>query len=81
MPWDLAEAIGHAQRVLNWYANLPEKDIPPMWMWLFPEAQSEWFAELDFRRNRDIGKPNDTREQVPMTENDDPRMVAFRRGK
>jgi hypothetical protein len=60
---------------------LPQKDVPPVWMWLFPEAQNDWFKELDYRRNRDLGKPNDTRDQVPMTENEDPRMVAFRRGK
>jgi len=80
-PWDLVEALGQAQRILHWYENLEAEKIPPPWMWIFSEPLNEWFKELEFKTKRDQKDPNDDREQVPLYENEDPRMVAYRRGK
>lgn len=43
IPWDLVEAIAQAHTILDWYANMPEEDIPPMHLWPFAEELHEWF--------------------------------------
>lgn len=78
MPWDLLEAIGQAHRVLDWHENLSPEEIPPEWMWSHPDALNEWFD--DVKANRDVGGGSDDDDEiVPMTKNEDPRMLSLKR--
>jgi hypothetical protein len=43
-------------------------------MWPFPEEIEGWFG--DVKANK--AKPGDDREVVPMTKNEDPRIMALR---
>lgn len=74
IPWDLAEAISHAHKVLDWYGNLQEEDIPPEWMWPFVEEINDWFQDVKAKR----GVAGDDRDVVEMTKNEDPRIAALR---
>lgn len=74
IPWDLAEAISHATRVLEWHANLTEEDIPPEWMWPFVDEINEWFGDVKEKR----AAPTDDREVVPLTKNEDPRIARLK---
>jgi hypothetical protein len=51
--------------------------MPAEWMWPFPDATNEWFEEVRARKGLD-DDPNDTRTKVPMTKNEDPRLLALR---
>lgn len=46
-------------------------------MWPFPEATNEWFDEVKARKGLD-DDPGDDRTKVPMTRNEDPRVLALR---
>lgn len=47
LPWDFLMAVRHAQRILAWFENRREKDIPPEWMWPFPDEIDRWFDDVD----------------------------------
>ena len=50
---DLVTAIQHAHTILGWFENLSEEEIPPGWMWPFPDELEEWFDEVkELRRQK-----------------------------
>jgi hypothetical protein len=66
---DLLRAIGQANKILSWYENLAEDDIPPEWMWGFDDLLEEWFD--DIRAARASGStPTEQHTEVPMMENE-----------
>lgn len=40
---DLLNTIEHANAIITWQQNLPEKDMPPRWMWHVDHELNEWF--------------------------------------
>lgn len=73
VPLDLMRAISHANKILDWYENLMEKDIPPEWMWSFDDLLNDWFDEVKERRGTggDPDKEADNRTVVPLMENEE----------
>ena len=69
VPVDLLRAISHANKILDWYENLSEKDIPPEWMWGIDSELEVWFEEVKASHSPG-GAERDTREEVPMMSND-----------
>lgn len=67
MPWDIAQAIEWALRVISWEENLLSEDMPPHWMLAFDEELTEWFEEIKIKREMESGG---TGEQVPTVENE-----------
>lgn len=65
---DLLRAISHANKILTWYENMPEDDIPPEWMWAFDDLLNEWFDDLKASRGTSNSTPEHT--EVPMMENE-----------
>lgn len=55
--WDLAFAVEHANTVLTWQHNLGKKEMPPRWMWPFPDELTIWFEEVE--ANRESGNRSD----------------------
>jgi hypothetical protein len=53
VPHDLMTAIEHGQKVISWYENLPEEEIPPRWMWPLDHELETWFLEM--KRIREAG--------------------------
>lgn len=45
-------AVQHAESVLGWYENLPNDEVPPVWMWPFPDELEEWFDEIKLAREQ-----------------------------
>jgi hypothetical protein len=46
--------------VLDWYENLVPEEVPPQWMWIFPEELDVWFDNVEReRKNRYGGKSGD----------------------
>lgn len=76
VPVDLLRAIGHANKILSWYENMSDDDIPPEWMWVFDELLEEWFDDIRKARTSDTG-PTVKHTEVPMMENE----LATGRGK
>jgi hypothetical protein len=74
VPWDLAEAVNQAQRILDWYESSLEEDIPPQHLWPFSAEVSDWFAGVRIRKRREREDMNDPDLASGMTENDDPRI-------
>jgi hypothetical protein len=50
--WDLAFAIEHANTVLTWQHNLAKNEMPPRWMWPFPDELTIWFEEVEANREK-----------------------------
>lgn len=71
------EAIAQANRILDWYDNLTSEDMPAEWMWPFSELTNDWFEEVRARKGLD-NDDDDDRTHVPMTKNEDPRLLALR---
>lgn len=74
-PADLLRAIYHANKILDWYENLTEDDIPPEWMWPFETALDEWFKERKAEKATG-SEASDDRTVVPLMENE---LTAGRR--
>lgn len=73
VPLDLMRAISHANKILDWYENLMEKDIPPEWMWGFDDLLNDWFEEVKAKRGTggSSGDEPDNRTVVPLMENEE----------
>ena len=52
-PADLVLAIQHASSILNWNENLPEKEVPPRYLWPFPDEIDAWFGEVKIARDQE----------------------------
>lgn len=50
--------------------------MPPEWMWPFSELTNDWFEEVRSRRGETT--EDDDRTMVPMTRNEDPRLLALK---
>jgi len=57
--WDLAFAIEHANTVISWQRNLSKKEMPPRWMWPFPDELEIWFEEVEMIRDKESGGSSD----------------------
>lgn len=68
-PADLLRAIYHANKILDWYENFPEDDIPPEWMWPFEEELDKWFKELKAEKAAG-SETSDDRTKVPLMDNE-----------
>lgn len=68
IPFELFLAIQHASTVINWQENMVRKEMPPSWMWPFPDELEIWFEDIETAREN----PNavDNREIVPLTQNE-----------
>lgn len=44
-------AISHAYKILDWFENLLEEEIPPEWMWPFDDELEDWFDKI--KRDRE----------------------------
>lgn len=51
---DLILAVEHANRIIDMLENNVTKDIPPQWMWLFPDEMSEWFERVHKENSPDV---------------------------
>lgn len=49
---DLMTAVNHCRTVHGWEDNLSGEEMPPRWMWPFPEELSEWFEEVQMARDK-----------------------------
>ncbi len=49
-PVDLMRAISHGNRILDWYENLEEGQVPPEWMWVFEDELNTWFDRIKEER-------------------------------
>jgi hypothetical protein len=60
-------AVEHAHSILNWQENLPDKDVPPQWMWHLDHELELWFDALKTSR----GSSGDTSDdgEAPMMRN------------
>ncbi len=50
---DIMMAFQHAIIVISWQDNLPKKELPPRWMWPFPQELNTWFEEVEMIRDKD----------------------------
>ena len=50
--WDLNSAIEHANAIISWQRNLEQKEVPPKWMWAFPDELTVWFEEVEVLREQ-----------------------------
>lgn len=55
MSQDFFSAMHHANTILSWQENLTKDEVPPPWMWPFPEHLEEWFTEVEFMREQRYG--------------------------
>lgn len=53
--WDLSMAIEHANTIVGWQRNLSKEEMPPRWMWPFPDELSDWFDEVELAREQRYG--------------------------
>jgi hypothetical protein len=67
------DAIGHANRVIDWLENIPSEDMPPEWMWPFTEELNDHFDEVKAKRG---SKTED--DDSSMMRNEDPRLRNIR---
>lgn len=76
MPFDLLQAIEHANRVLDWTENLSSDELPPAWMWPFDEELRLWFEEVERKREEKFGT-GESGDESDMQTNE---LAAGRRG-
>ncbi len=69
VPYDLARALPHAHRILNWYENVSEDEMPPQWMWPFEEKLEEHFATIKANRESETIEDNSGAE-TSLTKNE-----------
>lgn len=70
MPADLLRAITHAFKILSWYENLEEEEIPPEWMWPFDDELKLWFEEMAEARKAKYNGSGSGDTEVPLMENE-----------
>ncbi len=58
-PAELMVALQHADHILSWYENISTEEIPPTWMWPFPDELDEWFEEVALARKQKYGGGGD----------------------
>lgn len=80
------QAISHAEMILGWYENLPKHEVPPEWMWPFPDELESWFERIEEERKEGRTGPdkgddrfsggarNDLVRQLKEAERDRPRQ-------
>lgn len=62
-------AVTHADRILYWQEELPEEEIPPVWMWPFVPELEAWFDRVrSDRANRH--KSGGARDNPELVENE-----------
>lgn len=67
----MVAAISHAHKVLDWYENLPKKEIPPEWMWPFDEELDVFFEEVEeARKTASSPSAPDDEDGGPMMSNE-----------
>lgn len=77
VPADLASAIEHGYKILDWQENLTEEEMPARWMWHLDWEIEKWFEEVRAVRAAKFGgnSDSDDREIVPMMKNEDPELA------
>jgi len=72
VPRDLLRAVSHAYKILSWYENLTDDEVPPEWMWPFDEELRVWFEDVKQERNAKYGgsSSHDGGEDVPLMSNE-----------
>lgn len=68
MPFDLLQAIEHANRVLDWTENLSSDELPPPWMWPFDDELALWFEEVERKREEKFGGSPDEESSMERNE-------------
>lgn len=53
--WDLEFAVEHASTIIGWQHNLSKDEMPPRWMWPFPDELEIWFEEVEANRDQKFG--------------------------
>lgn len=43
-------AVSHADTILHWRENLLADEMPPEWMWPFPDELNKWFEQVELDR-------------------------------
>jgi hypothetical protein len=55
VPAELARAVEHAFKILDWHEHLLSEEIPPRWMWPLDEELDAWFKEVERKREEKFG--------------------------
>jgi len=61
-------AIEHTLTILNWYENLPKKDVPPEHLWADAEGLEQWWKAIEERTGDGSSTGDDY--EPPMEQND-----------
>lgn len=72
IPNDLFRAIVHAYRVIDWYADLTEKEMPPEWMWAHEDALETHLNRVieDRKSKYGLSSSGDSDETPGMVQNE-----------
>lgn len=68
--FEIIAAIQHANTILTWHENLPEEEMPPEWMWPFPDELEEHFAEVKWARKQKYNGSGGDDDDWGMVENE-----------
>lgn len=80
IPNDLAVAFAHAAQVIRWEQTLDKGEMPPEWMWPFPDDLNLWFEDVQAARDERASPNSDAGDDGDMVENDlAPRRPRSRR--
>ena len=70
MDWFLQVAIEQALTILNWYENLPKKEVPPEHLWEDAEGLDLWWKIVEAKRGDETASGYSDAEESDMTDND-----------
>lgn len=45
-------AVQHADLICSWQEALPRDEMPPRWMWPFPDELAVWFERVEREREK-----------------------------
>ena len=68
IPWYLQTAIEHALTILNWYENLPKKELPPKHLWADPDGLELWWKKVEERRSEGLPTRPESDDESNSTE-------------
>lgn len=57
-------------RVIGWEANLDTDEMPPEWMWPFPDDLELWFEDVKQARKERFSGGQDDNDDDDMVENE-----------
>lgn len=64
--------------MLTWHENYEKKELPPEWMWPFPDELRAWFKDVTVARKAKHGIDDDDDDEDPdVVEN--PLFADFKR--